>query len=135
MLFASSPAADQGAAGVEVEIDGLLRPLATLRKMLERVERLLEAGDRLPVGRARHRLLSGLTEIADGLLPHLAPERVVGQALDVLREPLGVEALDGLDDPGVERAPALLEEAAVGHLVGQGVLEGVLERRGTGCVS
>ena len=90
VLFACAPAVDLGAAGVEVEVDGLLRPLATLREMLERVERLLEAGGRLPVGRARHRLPSGLTEIADGLLPHLAPERVVGQALDVLREPLGV---------------------------------------------
>ena len=83
--------------------------------------------DRLPVGRARHRLRAGLAEIGDGLLPHLAPERVVGQALDVLGEPVGVEALDGLDDPGVERAPALLEQAAVGHLVGERVLEGVLE--------
>ena len=51
----------------------------------------------------------------------------MGQALDVLREPLGVEALDGLDGPGVERAPAVLEEAPVGHLVGQRVLEGVLD--------
>jgi hypothetical protein len=42
----------QGGARVEVEVDGLLRPRATLREMRERVERLLEAGGRLPVGRA-----------------------------------------------------------------------------------
>ena len=40
-----------------------------------------------------------------------------------------MEALDGVDDVGVERAPPLLEQAAVGDLVRQGVLEGVLEIR------
>ena len=98
--FANVAHCHQGAAGGEVEVDGLLRPRATLRKMLERVERLLEAGGRLPVGRALHRLHPGLTEIGDGLLPRLAPERVVGQALDVLREPLGVAVARWPRPPG-----------------------------------
>jgi hypothetical protein len=38
-----------------------------------------------------------------------------------------MERLDDLDDPGVEGAPPVLEQAAVRHFVGQGVLEGVLE--------
>ena len=85
-----------------------------------------------PGGRARERLGAGLAEIGHGLVPHLAPEGVVGQPLDLLGEPVGVESLDRLDDPRVEAAPALLEQAAVGHLVGQGVLEGVLELRERG---
>jgi hypothetical protein len=119
------PQTHHGVAGVEVEVDRLLPPLRLRREVLERLERLLEAGRRLPVGRALRRLPTGLTEIEHGLLPRLAPERVVCETLDVLGEPLGVEALDGLHGPGVERAAPLLEEASVGHLVGQRVLEDV----------
>ena len=36
------------------------------------------------------------------------------------------ERLEGLDDAGMQHPPPLLEQTAVGHLVGQGVLEGVL---------
>src|SRR5207247_4629267 len=104
-------------------------PLRMLREMPERVERLVETGRRLPMGRARRGLPSGLVEKGDRFLPHLAPERVVGQTLDVFREPLGVEAFDGLDDPGVESAPALVQEASVGHLMDERVLEGVFEVR------
>ena len=50
----------------------------------------------------------------------------MGQALDVLGEPLGIEALDGRDGPSVEGTPPILKEAPVGHLVGQRVLESVL---------
>ena len=75
-------------------------------------QRLLEEGGRLPAA-ARERLGAGLTEIADGLLPQLAPHRVVGEPLDLLGQPVGIERLDGLDDAGVERAPALLEQAPV----------------------
>ena len=64
------------------------------------------------------------------LLPHLAPERVVGQPLDVL----GQAVWDGAPRSastiaGVEAPPPILEQAPVGHVVGQGVLEGVLEIR------
>ena len=52
---------------------------------------------------------------------------MVGQPLDLLGQAVPGERLDGLDDAGVQHAPPLLEQAAVGHLVGQGVLEGVLQ--------
>jgi len=39
---------------------------------------------------------------------------------------VGVQALDRLDDPRVQGPAGLLEEALVGHLVGQRVGEGVL---------
>jgi hypothetical protein len=61
-----------------------------------------------------------LTEIVDGFLPHLTSKRVVGEAFGVFGEPLGMETLDALDRPGVERAPAILEETSVRHRVGVG---------------
>ena len=54
----------------------------------------------------------------------------MGETLDVLAQAVGIEAFDRVDDPRVERAAALVEQAAVGHLVGQRVLEGVLQTRG-----
>src|SRR6516164_8572862 len=48
----------QRAADVEVEVDRSRLPLLMLREMPERVERLLETCRRLPIGRARRRLLS-----------------------------------------------------------------------------
>ena len=68
-----------------------------------------------------------LPAIRQGLVPHLAPQGMVGQPFDLLGHPVPGERLQGLDDAGVQRPPPLLEETAVGHLVGQGVLEGVLE--------
>ena len=52
---------------------------------------------------------------------------MVRQAFDLLGHPLPDEALQGLDNPGVQAAPPLLQEAFVGHLMGQGVLEGVFD--------
>src|SRR5919108_656166 len=37
-----------------------------------------------------------------------------------------IEGLEGLHKAGMEDPPPLLQEAAVGHLVGEGVLEGAL---------
>jgi len=108
----------EGTAGVEVKVDSLRLPLPALREMPQGAEPLLEAHGRLPIRRASHRLRAGLTEIGDGLLPGFALERVVGQALDVLHEPLRVEALYRLPDPLVECTAPLLEEASVGDLVG-----------------
>ena len=41
----------------------------------------------------------------------------MGQPLDLLGQALGVEPLDGLHDPGVERAPPVLKHAPVGDLM------------------
>ena len=54
---------------------------------------------------------------------------MVGQPFDVLGQPVGVGPLNGLHDPAVEDAPPVLEQAAVGHVVGHRVLERVLEIR------
>ena len=52
---------------------------------------------------------------------------MVGKPVDVLGQPVGIEPLDGLHDPAMEGAPPVLEQTAIGHVVGQGMLEGVLE--------
>jgi hypothetical protein len=60
---------------------------------------------------------------------------MVGEPFDLFCEPVRVQTFDGLQDPAMQGAPALLEEAAVGDLVGEAVLEGVGEiREETGLV-
>ena len=48
------------------------------------------------------------------------------QAFDLLGHPVPGKRFQGLDDAGMQHPPPLLQETAVGHLVRQGVLEGVL---------
>ena len=47
------------------------------------------------------------------------------QALDLFGQVVGSECFESLDDARMQQAPSLLEQTAVGHLVRQGVLEGV----------
>ena len=49
----------------------------------------------------------------------------MGQPFDLRGHPVSGESLEGLDDVGMELPPPLQQEAAVGHLLGEGVLEGV----------
>ena len=61
------------------------------------------------------------------LFPGLAANGVERKPLQVLVESSRVEALDHRQHRAVERKPALLEEASIGDLVGERVLERVLE--------
>jgi hypothetical protein len=54
---------------------------------------------------------------------------VVRQAFDLLGHPVPGERFDGFNDAGMERAPPPLEQTAVGHFMGQGMLEGVFAVR------
>ena len=78
------PEWQQRTAQVEADIDGLLVPGAALRELLQGHQRLLEGGHRLAVGRARHRPGPRLPAVGHGLVPHLAPQGVVRQAIDLL---------------------------------------------------
>src|SRR5207247_776746 len=60
------------------------------------------------------------------LVPQLGSEGVVGQALGVLAQAVPIESLDGRRDRRVNRASAVLQEAAVRHLVRERMLERVL---------
>ena len=55
-----------------------------------------------------------------------------GEPATSLSSALGIERLEDLDDPGVEGAAPLLEQARVGYLLGERVLEGVLQIREEG---
>jgi hypothetical protein len=111
----------------ETKIDGLFHGDAALRKPPQGGQRLLKARDRLAQRAAGLGLGGCLLEIAQRLVPHLAAERMVGQRLDVLHQAVGMERLDRLHDLGVKGASPIVQQTFVGHLVRQGVLEGVLE--------
>src|SRR6266540_6768433 len=115
----------QGIAQVQAQVDRLANGLGALRQVLDRPEGLLEPLDRRTVGRAAERLGAGLAAVDESLVPYLATEGVVGELVHLIAGPVGVEALDGLDDARVERAAPLAEEAAGRDLQGQRVLEDV----------
>src|SRR5262245_49700054 len=54
---------------------------------------------------------------------------MIRQALDLFCQSVPSERLRRLDDAGMQHPPPLLEQTAVGHLVRQGMLEGVLALR------
>ena len=66
-----------------------------------------------------------LATVGEGLVPHLAPQGLVSQPFRLFGQTGGRELFDGLDDACVQRPPPLLQHTAVGHFVGEGVLEGV----------
>jgi len=49
----------------------------------------------------------------------------MGQRVVMLRQALGIQHLDGLRGAPMQHPPLLLQQTPVGHLVGEGVLEGV----------
>src|SRR5262249_22287699 len=95
--------------------------------MLEGTERLLAVSHGLTVDRARHGLLSRLPTVCQGLVPHFTPQGVVRQPFDLIGPPVPSESFHNLDNTGMQRPPPLLEEATIGHIVRQGVLESVFQ--------
>jgi len=61
-----------------------MRPLSPEKAYRFSTPRQKLASHRFPVGRVGERLGAGLPEVRDHLLPHLAPEGMVSQALDLL---------------------------------------------------
>src|SRR2546422_5707400 len=116
-------------AKLQQEINPLLDRSSALREMPEGFERLFKARDGFPIGRAGGGLRPGLAGIGDGLVPDLAPEGMVGETIDVLGQPGGVQLFDRRHDASVKGPPSVSKEARVGDLVGQGVLERVFQLR------
>jgi len=108
-------------------VNGMLEVLPMLREVPEDFQCLLEVPQRLVVGRAREGLGARLTQVGQRLVPHLAVEGMVGEALDLFSETIAIEPLDGVHDPGMQGAASLVEKALIGDLVREGVLEGVLD--------
>ena len=120
-----SPSAVSAPSQREAELDGQHPGVAGLGQVREGLEGLLEGGHRLAERGAVVGPGAGLLAVGHGLVPHLAPQGMVRQAFDLLGHPLGRERLEGLDQARVQHPPPLQQEAAVGHLVRQGMLEGV----------
>ena len=95
-------------------------------KMFRRREGLLEMSAGIPQRPARHRLGCRLSPIEQCLVPQLRAQGVMGEPLDLLPQSVALESLDRFDDPRVDGAPAIGEEAAIRHLLRQRVLERVL---------
>src|SRR5262249_12909464 len=111
----------------ESQVHGQLAALAPFGQRLERAQRLLETRDRLALGAGPRRLgPRGAVELGR-LLPQPTLQRMVGEALDLLGQAPRRHLLDHGDELGMERSALLVEERAVGDLVSEGMLEGVLE--------
>ena len=95
--------------------------------MVERVEGLFVSSHRLSVGSTLGPAHPHLPAIVQRFLPHLPADGVVREPFDMFGNTLGVHLLHGVHDRGMVCSPALLEEAPVGDLVSQRVLEDVLE--------
>ena len=93
--------------------------------MLQGRQRLLEAHYRLAVGRARLGFVPGLAAIGQGLLPHLAPQGMLRQPFHLVVQSVPCQDLQRLNNMRVQHAPPLVQQTLIGHLMGEGVLEGV----------
>lgn len=107
---------------------------AALRPAAKCPDGLFELPRRAVVGRSGDRFVPGPLTVGRGLLPTFASKRMVGELLDVLAQPIGVQPLDGVDDLAVQCAATLQEQTIVRDIVGQCVLEGVLQLRKHACL-
>jgi hypothetical protein len=111
------------------DIEGLLQSGSALRQRLEDAQRLLEPAPGVRGCGTCSCLESGLSEIVHSLLPQLSPEGMMGKPLDLFAEAIRVERLDRVDDPRVKFPTTLLDQPTVRDVLGERVLEGVLEVR------
>src|SRR5262245_41251227 len=81
--------------------------------------------DRLGIGRALHCLLPSALEVVHSLGSIAAMAIVIGQRVVMLRQALGKDLLDGPRSVPMQHTPSLLQQTSVGHLVGEGVFEGI----------
>ena len=109
------------------ELDLLEECSASLGHVRQGVDGLLVQLDHLPMGRASAGLVASEAGVADGLLPQLCTMRVVRQGLELLVEAIAVDGFEDVHHSRVKRAATVVEQAAVGDLVGERVLERVLE--------
>ena len=109
----------------EPQVDGLLARVTLLWEMLEGTERLLE----VPAASRwadRARPSPPPAGSMPGPWPRPPPAGHDAPGARTAQPPGSRERLEGLDDPGMQPASALLEDTPIGHLMGEGMLEGVL---------
>jgi hypothetical protein len=118
---------DQRRSESDPDVERACQRRCRRRKLRRERQRGLEKTDGLAIGGTRDGLRPGLAQILDRLVGEAGPDRVVGENIDLLLQAVGVQSLDRLDEGGVQRAAPFLEQASVGDVVGQCVLERVLE--------
>ena len=101
---------------IEPQLGGLLARLTALGEVSQSSQRLLVAGDRVPLGVAQRGQDSRLGEIDDGLGPGFALPVVGAQGERVGLERPGVEGFERLRHPAVEKRAARGDELTVHHL-------------------
>jgi hypothetical protein len=109
-----------------VKLDSEPTGVGALGEVSMRVDGLFVARQRIAVGPAVVRLLPCLPAVCQGLVPDLAPQGMVGEPSDLVGQAVSIERLQGLDDARVQHPPPPQQEAVVGHLLGEGMLEGVV---------
>src|SRR2546430_1656377 len=113
----------QHRAQLEADVQCFFQHRRALWQCLEDYERLLKPRPGARERRSCRRLVAGLSEILHRLLSQLAPKGVMAEPLDLLAQAIPVERLDCRDDPRVKLAATLLQQAPVGDLVSERVLE------------
>ena len=121
------PAVHAHQRGTELGQDRELGAVAFRRSpaAAEQRQGAAEVLDRLAVGRAAHRLLAGLAPVGDRLLGQAGAGAVVRQQLGLASASCGNAALDRGDEPAVQDLPAAAEQALVGGVPDERVLEAV----------
>ena len=122
----AATAPERGAES-QAQVDALTDRLRRLRQPGERLQRALVQRRRLGVGAQARRAVARDARVARGGLPRFAQGGVVRERLRVLLDPGAGHAREGAGDRRVKGAALLAQEAAVGHVVGERVLEGVLD--------
>src|SRR5262249_57152623 len=114
---------------VETKIDGLGLGLASLGETTESAQSGFQRAVSLGICGACRLPIDRAAKIVNGLVPDFAVKSMIGEPLDVVGHPVGVEALDGVGDACVQQASALVEQPTVRDLVRQRVSERVLDLR------
>src|SRR5262249_47717088 len=97
--------------------------------MAERREGLLEESHRVAPSAGPEACLS---RVAHGLRPHLGVRRMMRERLDEVTAHVAALTLERLENLAVQDAPAIVQQTAVRHVVGQAMAErvdGLGERR------
>ncbi len=95
----------------------------------DHVERALVERDRLVGGERGRRLVAGSHQEPDGVGPPLRPFVMVGERLVLLGQPVRVQLVDRVGHDAVELLAPLQQQALVGDVVRERVLEHVHELR------
>ena len=101
----------------EANLKVLLQRGLALRQFLENSQRLLKPSPGVRERRPCRRLPSGLAEVVHCLLFQFAANGMMGEPLDLLAEPVGVELFYGIHDARVDVAAAFLKYAVIGDVV------------------